>query len=339
MINDVIIQNGRNFSVVGITATHDKLPVGNYLVQYNELKGFYLEQQPEFAIPEKIYGDLSYVHRWKKTFDNSTRNLGILLSGYKGNGKTLAAQYFCKLMGLPVIFITKGYSEAEFESFITNPALNNSIIFIDEFEKYYGEDSDYEDALLSIMDGIYTTHNIFLLTVNASRLISDKLKNRLGRIKYHKQYFTIEESIVNDAIDDLLIHKEHRDSIKNVLDLIPTISFDIITTLIREVNLFNESAEECIKHLNIVKESVHYEISVFNGKHREFPGSRYIIIPDGTFNLYYDNDIPDDTWPQGRVNLRDYTLEKISGGVKFKYNDTYEITLIRADIESFFLPF
>jgi len=341
-MSDVIIQNGKTFSVINITDTHEKLPIGNYLVRYEELSDSYkLELQNDFSLPEKLYGNFSYVDRWKKSFESTEKNLGILLSGYKGNGKTLTAQYFCHLMKTPVIFLTKGYHGTSFESFITNPVLNGAIVFIDEYEKLYNYDEGNEDSLLSIMDGIYNTHLIFLLTVNDSRILSDKLKNRLGRIKYHKQYSTVDPDLIEAAISDLLIDKRHSDSLFEVIDLIPTISLDILMSLIKEVNLFNEPATTCIKYLNIVKEKSSFEITVTNGTMRRIAAYQEMSLPDGTFSIYYNDDLKnakeDELWPYGRTCLKDFELVKISGGVKFKYDETYEVTLIRSDIENFLI--
>lgn len=335
MTNDVIIQTGKDFRVVEITATHKTLPKGNYILRFHEMRGYYLERSADFILPKKIYGDISYVNRWKKAYEESSKNIGILLSGYKGNGKTLTAQYFCQMMGLPVIFITEPYQGPDFESFITSPVLNNSIIFIDEYEKIYrGND---ENALLALMDGVYTTHNIFLLTVNDSRSISDKLKNRLGRIRYHKQSSLIADSVVDDAINDLLIHKQHAASIKLVLEMIPTVSFDILTTIIKEINMFNESALECVKHLNIVRETAYYSIMATDGVIKRECDCQHVILPDGSFRLFYNKRLNDkkETWPEGMIYLKDYTVEKIMGGVKFTLKDKYEITLVRYEIDQF----
>jgi hypothetical protein len=240
-------------------------------------------------------------------------------------------------MELPVIFITDPYSGPDFESFITSPVLNNCIIFIDEYEKIYrGND---ENALLALMDGVYTTHNIFLLTVNDSRSISDKLKNRLGRIRYHKQSSLIADSVIDDAINDLLVNKEHAESIKAVLEMIPTVSFDILTTLIKEVNMFNEPAINCVKHLNIVRETAYYSITVTDGVIRRECDQQHIVLPDGGFRLFYnerlDNTNKKETWPEGIIYLKDYELTKIMGGVKFTLKEKYEVFLVRYEIDQF----
>jgi len=335
-MNDVIIQNGKHLTVANITNTFSKLPVGNYVLQFNEMSGFYLETQTPFDIPKNIYGDLSYTERWKIAFEATNKNLGILLSGYKGNGKTLTAQYFCQMMKLPVIFITRAYTGPVFESFISNPLFNNSIIFIDEFEKLYSDDEGNGDALLALMDGVYTTHNIFLLTANDTRIINDKFKNRLGRIRYHKKYSSIEPSVIDATIKDLLKRKEHEKSVRATVDLIPNLSFDILTTLIKEVNLFNQPATDCVRFLNLVRESIYYDISVTNGIDRIECSSRMVMVPEGSVDIYYMNARPKGTkWPEGRLNLQNYALEKIDGGLKFNYDNTYTVMLLRSDSEIF----
>ena len=241
-------------------------------------------------------------------------------------------------MNKPVIFITRGYKGVSFESFITNPIFHESVIFIDEYEKLYNDNNDNEDSLLSIMDGLYTTHMIFLLTVNDSREISDKLKNRLGRIKYHKQYSLIEPSVIEDTIADLLVNKEHEKSLRDVLDVIPTISLDILMSLIKEMNLFDEPANECVKHLNIVKEESYFEVTISKGSERKYGCPVKLVLPDGRLGIYYQEDLEEEEyeiWPSGTISLREYELTKVSGGVSFKLKDGFEITLIRSEIESF----
>ncbi len=98
-MENVIIQNEKTFTLAEITATHKTLPANNYLLVYDEVKDtYYLTLQEEFSIPKKIYGNYSYIEKWKKSFEVTSKNLGVLLSGYKGGGKTLIAQEFCRSM-------------------------------------------------------------------------------------------------------------------------------------------------------------------------------------------------------------------------------------------------
>ena len=283
-----IIQSGDKFSLADVSGTYNQLPKGNYLVKFNPRDGYFLQRKEDFILPKKIYGDHSIVNRWLKSWEvNSHKNLGILLSGIKGTGKTITAQKFCIESELPVIIINDCFYENDFIDFITQPEFNNCIVFIDEFEKIYGSD-EYQYPLLSIMDGNYSTKLIFLLTVNEDRL-NTYLVNRLNRIKYQKSYNELEDSVVKEVIDDLLVNKAHADSIHKFFDKINLITFDLLVNLIKEMNLFNEDALTCGKHLNLQVEKKLYKIiELFNGKEYEH-GTRYIDLSENIITLNRDN--------------------------------------------------
>ncbi len=336
-MSSLLLQNNDHFNFAEITDSYSKLPVGNYLLCFNETSGqYYLKKQEAFSIPSKIYGDYSYIKRWKTSFETTEKNLGVLLSGYKGSGKTLIARKFCADMNVPVIFITQSFKGPAFEDFITNPLLKNSIILIDEFEKVYSNDSyeEYQESLLSIMDGIYNTHLLFLLTVNDVKDVNDKLKNRLGRVKYNKAFFSLPEDVISEVIEDLLEDATKKESILNVLEYIPTISFDILTNIIKDMNLFNEPAEEVVKHLNLVKEETYFDgIVKYEGKiYPIYPSNT--TLPDGKYEIYYmresDTSVTED-FPEGRIFLKNYTCKKITGGFQFDLGNGFELLLYPSD--------
>jgi hypothetical protein len=267
-----IIQNGEKFSFADITGTYDKLPIGNYMLKYSEREGFFLIKKEQFVMPSKVYGDQSIVNRWLTSWKhNSHKNLGILLTGLKGSGKTITAQKFCIDSNLPVIIISSGFSGSDFVDFITNPKLGECIIFIDEFEKIYSE-YDRDNAqhdLLSIMDGNFSTKLIFLLTVNNENL-NEYLVNRLNRIKYRKSYSDLEFETMEAVINDMLINKSHRESIYEFFEKVNMRTFDLLTNLIKEMNLFNEDAITCGMHLNLRSHAKQYEVfEIFKGKEFE----------------------------------------------------------------------
>ena len=70
-----VIQNGDKFSFADITATHNKMPKGNYLLKFDQREGFYLNKKEPFKMPNKLYGDHSVTNRWLKSWkENSTKN-------------------------------------------------------------------------------------------------------------------------------------------------------------------------------------------------------------------------------------------------------------------------
>lgn len=256
-------------------------------------------KKENFDLPPKIYGDHSIVDRWIKSYNNNReKNMGIVLSGLKGTGKTITAQMLCLKLELPVILINNDWSGVGFIDYITNPQLGKCIVFIDEFEKIYYDKAKQKD-LLSIMDGNFRTELLFLLTVNEYKL-NEYLINRLNRIKYRKSYDNLEESVILDVINDLLINKEHTDSILDCFDRLGICTFDLLVNIIKEVNLFNESAIECAKHLNLQTESSYYRVSEVDHNGTEnFCSYKYFD--------YYDDDI---------LEVRRDSMEYINNKVK-----------------------
>ena len=273
-----IIQSGNRFSSTDITATYQTLPQGNYILKRDPRSGeYYLNKKESFVMPSKVYGDHSIVDRWLKSWKiNSSKNLGILLSGVKGSGKTITAQKFCMDSELPVIMINEPFEGTDFVDFITDPKLGECIIFIDEFEKIYNRDNQHD--MLSLMDGNYNTKLIFLLTVNEER-INDYLINRLNRIKYRKMYGDLEFEIMEEVIEDMLVNKEHKPSIYEFFEKVNMRTFDLLTNLIKEMNLFNEDAIQCGMHLNLRPEDKSFEVyEIFNGD--EYPCGQISWAPD-----------------------------------------------------------
>lgn len=330
----VIIQNHSHFSLGEISASHDKLPVGNYALQFDRNTGtYFLMAQPDFKLPTKLYGDFSFIERWKMSYENnSAKNLGILLSGTKGTGKTIAAQLFCRIMNKPVIFITQAEAGPNFESFISNPIFAESIIFIDEFEKVYRRDDD-TNSLLTLMDGMYHTKLIFLLTANDPTSINNKLQNRLNRIKYHKLYEKLDPATIKEVVDDLLTKTEHRESIDKFVETFDMMTMDVLTSVIREVNLFNQDAITCAKYLNLIEEPEYYKISVcYKGTDYRCDGQFVNYRKKPTIIGYYHeapkelNDLlPDYT----NIKIYEYPYSIVEGVVVCQYSEDILIKLQR----------
>ena len=76
--------------------TFDKLPAQNYVVRFQKNSGFFLEKYADIEIKEKTYGvHMSKVEKVLKAFPKAEKNLGVILSGNKGIGKSIV----CKDIG------------------------------------------------------------------------------------------------------------------------------------------------------------------------------------------------------------------------------------------------
>ena len=59
-----LAQHGSNFQPIGSPDIHNKLPLGNYLVCYDQAKDqFWLEQKEPFKLPGKVYGSTEITKR------------------------------------------------------------------------------------------------------------------------------------------------------------------------------------------------------------------------------------------------------------------------------------
>ncbi len=103
---NIIKNDGKYFLFNAITILK-KLSNKNYYLRFNSQSGeCYLEDALDFQIPDKIY-DIEKEFRSivLKSFDKNKNNTGVLLEGYKGQGKSMTSKLLCIEAELPVIII------------------------------------------------------------------------------------------------------------------------------------------------------------------------------------------------------------------------------------------
>jgi hypothetical protein len=254
--------NELSFSASEIKAL-EEIPVRNWLLKQNMDGSFYLEEASSFKLPAKVYGDSEKIaNRYLNTFRHKNSNLGVLLTGMKGTGKSVTAKITCMNSDLPVILITEPFRGDGFKSFLSN-ITQPVIVFIDEFEKVYFETS-LQNGFLSILDGIFEGKKLFLFTSNEKGNINQYMINRPGRVHYLREYNALEMAIVEEFIDDNLINKDHKNGLLEVISILGNITMDTLTALIAEMNLYKETAREAIKEVNLRPEKVSYDVEVIN---------------------------------------------------------------------------
>lgn len=240
-----VIKSGSKFALADVDQVKSILPVGTYNLVYIPMKGFRLDQIDNFTLPKKIYGDLSILERSIKVYKNRERNFGLLLAGLRGSGKSLLMKKLAIELNQPIIIINQSFPDLsdEFIKFLTDPALGDCTILFDEFEKRFDRD---DVTPLTLMDGPYNTHHFFILTVNNTR-INENLINRPGRIYYNVSYSGLDDETVREVGKDLLLNKGFLDELIEVCEDIRNLSFDMLISLINDINLFNESPKKCVK--------------------------------------------------------------------------------------------
>ena len=217
-------------------STINKLPLGVYNVGLT-MEGWYLEKYAdEFTFGYKIYGlETEFCEHVIKTFENTTGNLGIMLTGTKGTGKTVTAKLLANAFKLPVIIVKDmgGNNQGMIEYF---SSFNfDSILFFDEFEKNF---SEKDSTILQIMDGVYNIgyRKIFLLTTN-QMTVNENLVGRPSRIRYVKKFDNLDLKTVKEYLDDNLKVKEAYQDLLNYIDTLSISTIDILKSIVNEVNI------------------------------------------------------------------------------------------------------
>lgn len=236
------------------------LPAGFYIIQEEKPKGsekYYLQRVGGFSVPKKMYGDfIKRSSRVLHTFHSRPNSTGILLSGMKGSGKTLLSKTIgveAVESGLPVILVNQPWGGDAFNAFIQAIETPTVMIF-DEFEKVYGY-SDQE-KLLTLLDGVYPSKNLFVLTANETgHNVSNYMLNRPGRIYYHFKYDGIEPEVVEQYLDENLDDLTQKESILKYSKTFSMFNFDMMVAAVEEMNRYEETFHQALDYINVSPEN------------------------------------------------------------------------------------
>ena len=231
---------------------HEQLPVGNYTVKFDKMAGcFYLEQIDGFEIKGKIYGDTRrQTERILNTFNDRSASTGIMLTGEKGSGKTLLAKMLSVTAGqagVPTIVINEPWCGEGFNAFL-QMIEQPTVILFDEFEKVY--DRDDQEKMLTLLDGVYPSKKLFILTCNDKWRVDAHMRNRPGRIYYMLDFKGLEQDFIIEYCDDNLNNKDHIPGVCKVATLFDQFNFDMLKAMVEEMNRYNETAQQTMKMLN-----------------------------------------------------------------------------------------
>lgn len=252
-----VISTGRQFSIHNDDLkTYPRIPANAYYLRFSKFKGFYLEQQSELDIKEpKIYG----VHPAKVTkvldsYKRTNKNLGVILSGHKGIGKSLFAKLLSKTAideGYPVIIIDQPYPDIPgYLEDITQEV----VVLFDEFDKTFSikSEDNPQESLLSMFDGLSNGKKLFIVTCNKINELSDYLVNRPGRFLYHFRFEYPNLKEIEEYLTDKLnpAYYNEIDKVKKFSTKI-NLNYDCLCAIAFELNS-GLPFEEAIKDLNIM---------------------------------------------------------------------------------------
>ncbi len=255
-----VVHTGNTYKIYDNSLqTYNQLPPRAYQVNFDKMSGFYLSGYDDIVISEKIYG----VHTEKcekvlKSFEIFERNLGVILSGAKGIGKSL----FAKMLSAEAVH--RGYPLIIVNQYIPGIAdyltsiQQEVVVLFDEFDKTFfskgDRDSmnDPQSEMLTLFDGLSQGKKLFVVTCNELGNLNNYLVNRPGRFHYHFrfEYPTAEE--IREYLEDKIAADYYKEIDKVIafsrkVDL----NYDCLRAIAFELSL-GSPFEDAIQDLNIV---------------------------------------------------------------------------------------
>jgi hypothetical protein len=229
----------------------ESLPVGTYTVGQHPQRGFFLKRIDDFKFTGKIYGKTpTQADRILNTFASRPHSTGVLLSGEKGSGKTMLAKLVSEqgaAQGISTLIINTPFVGDAFNTFIQG--INEPcIIVFDEFEKVF--DAQEQEATLTLLDGVYPTKKLFILTCNDQYRVNQHMTNRPGRIFYFLDYKGLDLDFIEEYCNDVLINKVYVQQVCRLSMMYSTFNFDMLKALVEEMNRYNESPQSSLEMLN-----------------------------------------------------------------------------------------
>jgi len=265
--NKVWIESDDLFSLQSIKKEHKKLPVAVFLLCQDVVGNKFLQKlEDQFQFNYKMYGlETSLIDRVLKTYKGTNGNLGILLNGIKGTGKTVTSKIICNELGLPVILLDSNLPDGHL---YLNDIPQDITIFIDEYEKIFNEDAD----MLTIMDGAFNSahRRMFVLTTN-KLYVNENLIQRPGRIRYLKTFKDLDINIITEIVNDVVIHKHLIAETIRFVSALELITVDIVKAVCQEVNIHEESPEVFEDVFNVKKLSGKYDVFILGDDGKNYP--------------------------------------------------------------------
>ena len=316
MSNKVWMNTGNSYSQIDPNfEVTQALPVGVYNLELTMFGWKLFKFADNFVFPYKLYSlENEFVDHVLKTYENTIGNLGILLNGTKGTGKTVTAKILANRFNLPVI-VLKSMGDRNQSMIEYLSSLNcDCVLFMDEFEKNFKEE---DSTVLQIMDGVYNSNHrkIFLLTTNNMH-INENLVGRPSRIRYVKHFGNLSMDTVNEYLDDALECTEAREEILEFVDSLTISTIDILKTIVNEVNIHGmEGLRRAKNYFNVQTNEYHYSCLRGHCCDNEYGQNpeKYSIDNFVTAVERYMNPIPkpivddeDNCTPEERAKLNEY---------------------------------
>lgn len=299
----------------------DNLSNGVYRLEIDPFERLYLTRVFDaFTFDYKVYGlETEFVNRVVKTYANTKGNLGVLLNGTRGTGKTVSSKIIANSLNQPVIIVDTAFGgTVDFLSSIPQ----DITVFLDEYEKTFKESSE----MLTIMDGVLNSdyRRVFLLTTN-DLFVERNLLQRPSRIRYMKMFEDLSPKIVEEIVDDYLLHPQFKQDMLKFVSCLELITVDIVKSIIQETNIHEESPYEFADLFNVKKNTGKLDIYMLDAKGKRTP---FLKNVNGYPRPKFTKDMSDDTWVEiGNTYIGRITDVLSANTIIVKPNNRYGVPL------------
>ncbi|NDO50687.1 AAA family ATPase [Lachnospiraceae bacterium MD335] len=274
--------------------TYNELPARSYIVRFSKMTGFYLDEYSDIHVKEdKIYGErMKKVQKVLHSYEKLDRNLGVILSGHKGIGKSMFAGLLSEeavKKGIPIIVVDQyipgiaSYIEAIDQ---------NVMVLFDEFDKTFGDvkpiegEAEPQATLLGLFDGITNGKKLFVITCNDVRKLNDFIINRPGRFHYHFRFDYPSADEIRTYLYDKL-ETAHHDKIESIIAFSRKVdlNYDCLRAIAFELN-GGESFHSAVEDLNIINlAQERYNLTVY------FKNGTPMRIDDHNMDFFQNEEI------------------------------------------------
>lgn len=236
----------------------DKLPKGVYNFTVKEKpNGLLLGFSPveDFKIPENIVGQDKHLTRVINTYNRLGKQMGVLLSGIGGAGKTVLAKRIameCVNKGNMSVVVVNSETVGHLPMMM-NMLKDDVVILLDEFEKMFDK-VEKQNYLLTLLDGVMAHKHLFLFTCNDINKINPYMLHRPSRIRYHFKFDRVPKEIAHEIIerDYIPVDNNNVAVLKLLTDMIDCLSYDMLFECIKECNLYpSENPMELVTDLSL----------------------------------------------------------------------------------------
>ena len=238
------IENGEGLVLLPGSRIIDSIPVGTYYLKPpgNHMPPVLVPCENLKVTVPKVYGGREKILKHIfEVFNDTAKNIGVLLTGEKGAGKTLFSKGLAEeaiKQGMLVIRVENNFDGIDrYIEAIDQKAL----ILMDEFDKNFTsnnkDDSDRtapQDGLLTLLDGLAVSHKLFVATANNVGKLNTCMLNRPGRFRYHLRFGPPSVDEVKEFLKDNMS--------KEILDA----KLDDINKLVR-LQTLSPKTLDCIK--------------------------------------------------------------------------------------------